>query len=54
MRYCSSSSRYPENGYFSRDAAGIPTGMLNEAAMEFARTSPYPEPHEALEDVFVA
>lgn len=27
----------PENGYFSRDAAGVPTGMLNEAAMEFAR-----------------
>ncbi|MGL6183270.1 MAG: amidohydrolase, partial [Aestuariivirga sp.] len=27
----------PENGYFSRDALGIPTGMLNEAAMEFAR-----------------
>lgn len=25
-----------------------------DAAMEFARTSPYPEPHEALEDVFVA
>lgn len=27
----------PENGYFSRDEKGVPTGMLNEAAMEFAR-----------------
>lgn len=26
----------PENGYFSRDGKGVPTGMLNEAAMEFA------------------
>ena len=27
----------PHNGYFSRDADGVPTGMLNEQAMEWAR-----------------
>ena len=27
----------PHNGYFSRDAAGVPTGMLNEKAMDWAR-----------------
>lgn len=32
-----SSVRDPENGYFSRDGKGVPTGMLNEAAMDFAR-----------------
>ena len=26
----------PENGYFSRDAKGVPTGMLNELAMDWA------------------
>lgn len=29
--------RDPQNGYFSRDGKGVPTGMLNEAAMDFAR-----------------
>jgi len=30
-------TRDPENGYFSRDGKGRPTGMLNEAAIQWAR-----------------
>ena len=34
----------PENGRFTRDAKGVPTGMLHEAAIEFARERMPPTP----------